>query len=78
VLWISHERVTIKSFAPTRSATLDSGPEFKRSPYREGLGWLVNLQGQDFVGKQALQDRQNAGHRWVLIILQIDLAEWLE
>jgi glycine cleavage system aminomethyltransferase T len=57
---------------------LNPDPEFNRSIYKVGLGWLVNLRGQDFVGKQALQDSQSAEHRWVLRALQIDLAERLE
>lgn len=57
---------------------LDPDPEFNRSPYEVGLGWLVNLQGQDFVGKGALQDEQNRGQKWVLRTLQSELAEELE
>ena len=42
---------------------LDPDPDFERSPYEVGLGWLVNLQGIDFVGKQALLSKQDAGQK---------------
>jgi glycine cleavage system aminomethyltransferase T len=37
---------------------LDPDPEFKRSPCEVGLGWLVNLQADDFVGKKRLRLRK--------------------
>ena len=51
---------------------VDPDPEFKRSPYEVGLGWLVNLQSDDFVGKQALQQEQNNGQKWFHRTFQID------
>ena len=54
---------------------LDPDPEFKRSPYEVGLGWLVNLQGDDFVGKKALEAEKNIGHKWLHRTLQIDTVE---
>tara|TARA_Y100000590_G_scaffold404897_1_gene492779 strand:- start:245 stop:790 length:546 start_codon:yes stop_codon:yes gene_type:complete len=54
---------------------LDPDPDFERSPFEVGLGWLVNLQGGDFVGKQALMSEQDAGQKWVHRSVQIDVAE---
>lgn len=54
---------------------LDPDPELKRSPYEVGLGWLVNLQGEDFVGRQALQDEQSVGQKWFHRTFQIDPHE---
>ena len=53
---------------------LDPDPDFERSPYEVGLGWLVNLQGGDFVGKQALMSEQDAGQKWVHRSVQINVA----
>lgn len=41
---------------------LDPDPEFKRSPCEVGLGWLVNLQADDFVGKKALEAEKDIGN----------------
>lgn len=41
---------------------LDPDSEFKRSPYEVGLGWLVNLQADDFVGKKALEAEKDIGN----------------
>ena len=54
---------------------LEPDPEFNRSPFEVGLGWLVNLQGENFVGKQALKKEQSTGQKWVLRTLQIDSIE---
>ena len=53
---------------------LDPDPDFERSPYEVGLGWLVNLRGGDFVGKQALISQQDASQKWVHRSIQIDVA----
>ena len=53
---------------------LDPDPDFERSPYEVGLGWLVNLRGGDFVGKQALISEQDAGQKWLHRSIQIDVA----
>ena len=53
---------------------LDPDPDFERSPYEVGLGWLVNLRGGDFVGKQALISEQDAGQKWVHRSIQIDVV----
>lgn len=33
---------------------LDPQPGFERTPFETGLGWLVDLEGTDFVGREAL------------------------
>jgi len=35
----------------------------------------VNLQGENFVGKQALKEEQSGGQKWVLRTVQIDCIE---
>ena len=44
----------------------------KRSPYELGLGWLVNLDAADFVGKRALKSEQQAGSKFQLRSFEID------
>ena len=36
------------------STELDPQPGFERTPFETGLGWLVDLEGTDFVGQEAL------------------------
>jgi aminomethyltransferase len=48
------------------STELDPLPDFERSPYELGLGWLVNLDAHSFVGRDALAKQNNIGHRHVL------------
>jgi len=48
------------------STELDPIPEFERSPYELGLGWLVNLDASPFVGRDALATEKKIGHRYVL------------
>lgn len=43
----------------------DPNPDFERSPYELGLGWLVNLHGADFIGKDALSQEKSIGGRFV-------------
>ena len=45
---------------------LDPDPNFNRTPYEVGLGWLVKLDGDDFVGRAALRQQQKSGQRFVL------------
>ena len=47
-------------------------PGFERSPYELGLGWLVNLDAADFVGREALLDQKKSGHRYTLRCFEID------
>lgn len=48
------------------STEADPQPGFERSPYELGLGWLVNLEAADFVGKAALQEQVDSGCRYTL------------
>ena len=45
---------------------LDPDPDFQRSPFEVGLGWLVKLDGNDFVGRDALVQQQKIGQTYVL------------
>lgn len=45
---------------------LDPDPDFKRSPFEVGLGWLVKLDGGDFVGREALLQQQATGQKTAL------------
>jgi len=51
---------------------LDPKPGFERSPYELGLGWLVNLNSADFVGRDALAEQEKNGHRYTLRSFEID------
>lgn len=51
---------------------LEPQPGFERSPYELGLGWLVNLDAADFVGRDALLKQKSNGHPYTLRSLQID------
>ncbi|MEH6605947.1 MAG: aminomethyltransferase family protein [Pseudomonadales bacterium] len=53
------------------STEADPAPGFERSPYEVGLGWLVNLDGAAFVGRKALLEKRDRGHRYYLRNLQI-------
>jgi aminomethyltransferase len=56
------------------STELDPVLGFERSPYELGLGWLVNLDAVDFVGRDALQQQQKDGCRYTLRSMTIDSA----
>ncbi len=47
-------------------------PGFERSPYELGLGWLVNLDAADFVGRAALLEQKKDGHRFTLRSFEVD------
>ena len=47
----------------------------KSSPFEAGLGWAVNLDGANFIGKQALCAEKAAPSDWQLVGLEI---EWFE
>jgi aminomethyltransferase len=51
---------------------LEPRPGFERSPYELGLGWLVNLDASDFVGREALLKQKTNGHRFSLRSFEID------
>jgi aminomethyltransferase len=44
----------------------DPQPGFERSPYELNLGWLVNLDAEDFVGRDALRMRKADGEPFTL------------
>ena len=45
---------------------LEPNPALDRSPYELGLGWLVNLDGAHFVGRDALLHQKKNGHQFTL------------
>jgi len=51
---------------------IDPQPGFERSPFELGLGWLVNLDASEFVGRYALQEEKNNGSRFTLRSVAID------
>ena len=51
---------------------LEPQPGFERSPYELGLGWLVNLDAAEFVGRSALLEQRKNGHRHTLRYFEID------
>jgi glycine cleavage system T protein (aminomethyltransferase) len=46
------------------STELDPSPGFERSPYELGLGWLVNIDAGDFVGRTALAAQLQQGFQY--------------
>lgn len=54
------------------STEIEPRPGFERSPYELGLGWLVDLNGNDFVGKAALVAQKKAGAAHVLRYFSMD------
>ncbi len=44
----------------------------KSSPYEIGLGWAVDLDGADFIGKRALQREAKNGSEWLFVGLEIE------
>jgi len=54
------------------STELDPIPDFERSPYELGLGWLVNLDAAPFVGRDALALQKKNGHRFALRSFVLD------
>ena len=51
---------------------LEPQPGFERSPYELGLGWLVNLDAADFVGRDALLEQKKNGHSYTLRSFSVD------
>jgi aminomethyltransferase len=49
------------------STEADPQPGFERSPFELGLGWLVNLEGAEFIGKSALLEQASSGYRFSLL-----------
>lgn len=57
-------------YVSSRHAVLESQ---KSSPYELGLGWAVQLDGADFIGKRALQREQRMGSaEWGFVGLLLD------
>jgi aminomethyltransferase len=54
------------------STELEPQPGFERSPFDIGLGWLVNLDAEEFVGRDALAKQKAEGHPFVLRGIEID------
>jgi aminomethyltransferase len=48
------------------STELDPQPGFERSPFELGLGWLVDLDAVDFIGRDALLEQREIGQRFTL------------
>ncbi len=55
----------------------------KTSPYDLGLGWMVNLKKDFFIGQRALRHEKEQGSRWLTVGLELDVttmekyyAEW--
>ncbi len=46
------------------SSEFDPQPGFERTPFDLGLGWLVKLDGVDFVGRDALVAQQQSGQKY--------------
>jgi aminomethyltransferase len=55
------------------STELDPIADFERSPFELGLGWLVNLDASNFVGREALALQKKNGHRFTLRSFTMDL-----
>jgi len=51
---------------------LEPQPGFERSPYELGLGWLVNLDAAEFVGRDALLQQKKNGCRYTLRSFEIN------
>jgi len=51
---------------------MEPQPGFERSPYEVGLGWLVNLDAADFIGRDVLLSQKNDGHQYSLRSFEID------
>ena len=54
------------------STEVDPQPGFERSPYELGLRWLVDLNGSDFVGKDALIEQNKNGPAFSLRYFSLD------
>ena len=56
------------------STEADPQPGLERSPYELGLGWLVNLDAADFIGRAALIEQQVKGHIFTITSFEIDVS----
>ena len=48
------------------STELDPQPDFERTPFEVDLGWIVDQEGTDFVGRDALISKQRSGPNFLL------------
>ena len=46
----------------------------KISPLELGLGWMVKLDGDPFIGREALRREKQRGSRWATVGLQLDVT----
>lgn len=46
----------------------------KTSPYDLGLGWMVNLKKDFFVGQKALREEKERGSNWATVGLELDVT----
>jgi len=53
---------------------IDPQPGFERTPYELGLGWLVDLDGASFTGRDALAEHKKNGHANALRSFTIDTS----
>ena len=60
------------------STEIDPQPEFSRTPLELGLSWLVNLDGEDFIGKEALVEQKRNGTKHLLRYFSMDQYMILE
>lgn len=58
------------------STELDPQPGFERTPYEASLGWMVNLDAAEFVGRDALIEQQRSGPR--IYSRRFELAQRVE
>ena len=54
------------------STEIEPQPGFERLPYELGLGWLVDLEGADFIGKDALVEQKQSGTKHSLRYFSIE------
>jgi aminomethyltransferase len=47
-------------------------PDQESSPYEIGLGWAVNLEKANFIGKKALAAEKKAGSKWRFVGLEVE------
>jgi glycine cleavage system aminomethyltransferase T len=60
------------------STEIDPQPDFSRTPLELGLAWLVNLDGEDFIGKEALVEQKRNGTKHLLRYFSMDQDMILE
>lgn len=56
----------------------DAEPDRLRSPFDMGLDWLIDFQRDDFVGRTSLLEEKQAGSRYDLFAVQLDVETELD